>query len=600
MYILKNAVRCINRAKSRNILIALIVVLLSVSSCIGLSIRQANKTLKKEYQNNMEISASVNAKSRETEITLDTLNSLKSKKTVKSFYKTASLYFASGDDIEPIDVAGSFKENKDFREEHGDIKNGESSTTTVEGTSAVFDTSNKITLLSNTDESQNENTPPEQKPQEEKNEEKENETPADDSNKDNTDADNPQKEQNESGNKESEKSISPPENKSFDNKSAPQPPDGDTFITNNFFFNMASMNDFSVIGCEDTKSLPDYVSSLGVLDLKSDDYKCVISKNLAEENEFKVGDTFTLKNPENEDETYKFTIAGICDSSTDSNNGETASNASFADNSIYVNYATAQNIISKSSALNGTAKTEKNENKLIALSASYSGSFIFANLKDYNSFCKSISDDYSVVSEDVERYEESVSQLETLGKYATYFLIVIFVIGAFVLVIINLQSIRNRKYEIGVLTAIGMKKQKVALQFILELFIVTFAALIIGSSVGAVSSVPVTNKLLKTINTSTAQTDTQNDDKNTDRMTPPERPDSAQNEKTPPDGMPGGGFKAIKNKTENFVASVNSATNITVILEMIAVGIILTLISSVAALVIVMRYEPLKILNNRD
>ena len=62
MYILKNAFRCISRAKGRNILIGLVVLLLSVSSCIELSIKEANRTLKKQYADDMEISATVNPK----------------------------------------------------------------------------------------------------------------------------------------------------------------------------------------------------------------------------------------------------------------------------------------------------------------------------------------------------------------------------------------------------------------------------------------------------------------------------------------------------------------------------------------------------------
>ena len=58
-------------------------------------------------------------------------------------------------------------------------------------------------------------------------------------------------------------------------------------------------------------------------------------------------------------------------------------------------------------------------------------------------------------------------------------------------------SIRERKYEIGVLTAIGMKKWKVSIQFLIEALIVTFLALFIGASGGAVSSVSITNALLK-------------------------------------------------------------------------------------------------------
>ena len=41
MYILKNALRNVRRAKLRNILIGLIVLIIAISSCLGLSIRQA-------------------------------------------------------------------------------------------------------------------------------------------------------------------------------------------------------------------------------------------------------------------------------------------------------------------------------------------------------------------------------------------------------------------------------------------------------------------------------------------------------------------------------------------------------------------------------
>ena len=55
---------------------------------------------------------------------------------------------------------------------------------------------------------------------------------------------------------------------------------------------------------------------------------------------------------------------------------------------------------------------------------------------------------------------------------------------------------RERKYEVGVLTAMGMKKWKVATQFICEILVVTMIAVIVGAGIGAVSSVPATNALL--------------------------------------------------------------------------------------------------------
>lgn len=80
---------------------------------------------------------------------------------------------------------------------------------------------------------------------------------------------------------------------------------------------------------------------------------------------------------------------------------------------------------------------------------------------------------------------------------AGYFLIVILVIGAIILVVLNIFNVRERKYEIGVLTAMGMKKGKVALQLLTEICIVTLISVVIGVAIGGASSLPVTNALLE-------------------------------------------------------------------------------------------------------
>ena len=453
-----------------------------------------------------------------------------------------------------MDVAGSFKQNKDFREKYGDIKNGETTTTTETETA---DTSSGET----------------------------------------------------SGDGATSGDSVPQMPGGFPPGGGEQS-GGKTFITNNnFFFNMASMNDFTVTAYNTDSAMPDYIASLGAITSLDDSFNCVISKSLAEENSLEVGATFTLKNPDNEEEIYTFTVAGIFDSSESADSQDTSSNASFTDNYIYISNAAMEKILASSVEANPAEETEEESDedaeKSNALTANYNGTFIFANLDNYNKFSESLGDDYTLVSTDVSNYEQSISQLETLGKYATYFLIVIFVIGAFVLVIINLFSIRNRKYEIGVLTAIGMKKYKVATQFVVELFVVTFAALIIGSAVGSVASVPVTNSLLVTINTEEqAETETaKQPDGMPGNMPGGDSIPGGSGKMTPP-GNFGGNFKSMMGNfggnVNKYIASISSATDMTVILEMILVGMGLTLISSAAAVTFVMRYEPLKILNNRD
>ena len=55
----------------------------------------------------------------------------------------------------------------------------------------------------------------------------------------------------------------------------------------------------------------------------------------------------------------------------------------------------------------------------------------------------------------------------------------------------------------------------------------------------------------------------------------------------------------MMNPNASYIESVSSATNLVVILELIGVGLFLTIVSSLAAMVTIMRYEPLKILSNR-
>ena len=48
-----------------------------------------------------------------------------------------------------------------------------------------------------------------------------------------------------------------------------------------------------------------------------------------------------------------------------------------------------------------------------------------------------------------------------------------------------------------------------------------------------------------------------------------------------------------------YVDSVTSATDLTVVLQLVGVGILLTIVSSLAAIVTITRYESLKILSSR-
>lgn len=52
-----------------------------------------------------------------------------------------------------------------------------------------------------------------------------------------------------------------------------------------------------------------------------------------------------------------------------------------------------------------------------------------------------LTDDYTVSSSDLTAYEQRAQPLENLAKYAGYFLIVILLIGAVILIVLNMFAI---------------------------------------------------------------------------------------------------------------------------------------------------------------
>ncbi|MPM95280.1 hypothetical protein SDC9_142434 [bioreactor metagenome] len=180
--------------------------------------------------------------------------------------------------------------------------------------------------------------------------------------------------------------------------------------------------------------------------------------------------------------------------------------------------------------------------------------------------------------------------LQNLSTFASYSVLIVLLIGGIILIAFNIFNIRERKYEVGVLTAIGMKKSKVALQFITELFTVTLVAIFLGTIVGAVVSVPVANKLLES---QVSSVQTQNEQVR-DNFGRPDAPDFGRPGNTSP-----GQFKGVETAVD-YVQSIDAVVDTAIIGQLLLIGIFLTILSSSAAVLFILRYEPLKILTDRS
>lgn len=369
---------------------------------------------------------------------------------------------------------------------------------------------------------------------------------------------------------------------------------------NNRNFGFGANGDFTITGYSSYNTMSNFVSGASkitdgkIFDVDSTENQCVISDELASYDKLKVGDTLTLVNPNSTSQTFTFKITGIYkNTSSDTSTGMRFSTAQSAANQIYTTYAALNKVITYTTA-NATTSTDNNGNThTTALTARTSGTYIFASSDAFSKFKSDVkklglSDDYVVSSTDLQNYESSLVPIKNTAKFANTMLLIVLSIGAVILIVLNIFNIRERKYEVGVLTAIGMKKRKVATQFVIELFVVTFIALGIGTAIGAAASVPIANSLLQ--NQIAAQ-------------------QSSQQQQTT-NFMPGGnasgkGFSGLQGRNQNtkkvnYISKINASTNLTVVGQLMLIGVLLTVVASLSAVIFIMRYEPLKILSERS
>lgn len=323
-------------------------------------------------------------------------------------------------------------------------------------------------------------------------------------------------------------------------------------------------------------SLPDFTSSAAT---------CLISSELATLNNLAVGDVITIINPNQTTQTYTLTIAGIYKSADASASTQIAFNpGSDNANRIYASAPAVEKIAADSTANATTSISTSGTVSTTALRTQTSGTFAFASKADYEGFAQELKDKgldskYTLTSTDLQAFENSLKPLQNISSFAMVFLAVVLAIGSIILIVLNIYNIRERKYEVGVLTAIGMKKWKVGLQFVTEIFLSTFLFILLGTAAGAALSVPVADNLL-----ASAVTQTQTA--------------SAQPGPGGAGGFNRGGTFAAAGA--GYIDQINASVNLTVLAELAGIGFLLAVVSSGAGVFFIMRYEPLKILSERS
>lgn len=360
---------------------------------------------------------------------------------------------------------------------------------------------------------------------------------------------------------------------------------------------MMASGDFTITGVNSTDYVADFTSGTSEIKkgvgITSDtaDNSAVISSDLADENDLSVGDTFTVSTTVDDTETsYTLTVVGIYDNSSTATTAQMMSNASNPQNNIYTNLTTANTMKGETDTLDSAVYT-------------------LSNPKNMDAFVKEIksdidTDSYSVTSSD-EIYEQMLSPLNNISSIAQNIVILVAVAGAVILTLIVILSIRERRYEIGVLMSLGENRLKIIGQFFTELLMVTVVSLVIASFAGNFVGNALGNQLLSS-STSTEQT-TQNagpgaggpgqDTKSSDSNT-----DTNSNQKPSAPGNGGGrgmdNMVAMATSSSQEIDDLDIKLTGTDVAKLGGIALLISFVSTILASIGIIRMKPKDILTS--
>lgn len=208
--------------------------------------------------------------------------------------------------------------------------------------------------------------------------------------------------------------------------------------------------------------------------------ECIISQDFAKLNDFEPGDKFSIFNVDAPEDKVTLTIAGIYLDVTEeqTNNAKLAINN--RRNEILVSYETL--------TIMGVANVYTN-------ATYYLGNPEYGEEFEAELHEKGLPDIYNV-NIDSGSYFQIVNPVRGLLKVSNIMMLVVIVFGCSILILLSILSVRERKYEIGVLRAMGMEKGRVAVGLLVESFVIIAMCLAVGLGIGSFIAQPISDSVL--------------------------------------------------------------------------------------------------------
>lgn len=342
---------------------------------------------------------------------------------------------------------------------------------------------------------------------------------------------------------------------------------------------MTSQGDISISGTNATATTTSFkggtaeiIDGVGITNEDMDSNKAVIEITLAQANDLTVGDTIKI---ERDDKTYKLNIVGIYKSteSTDSRSMQMASLNPY--NTIYTSYTFANKV--KGSDYKNTADSVV---------------FHVTDPEKMPAFVKAATatgldtDTYSLTTND-QQYQQMVQPLDNVKSFANKIVLLVAIAGTVILALIVMLTIRERKYEIGVLMSLGEKRSKIIAQFFAELIFVLALALVVAGVSGQFVGNAVGKQLIE------QQTTTQTSDATSSAQ---QGPGGGQAPSNMPSGGPGMGGNAQATDMQQQISDLDITLSIKELMELGGFGLGISFLAVLIASIGIMRMKPKKIL----
>lgn len=252
-------------------------------------------------------------------------------------------------------------------------------------------------------------------------------------------------------------------------------------------------------------------------EIKNNEMVIVIEETIATMNGIGIGDIITMTKSNNrmtmvrpgeeintEEDTIEmeFTVVGIYKTNSPTNVAENQfrNSANLSENLMYAPYTTI--LLSDTFGLEGNELSEKLadiEENGYAISSVI---FTLKNPEDIDAFIEEVKNmeeidmTYRLLDADTTSYETMVGPIQNVASTSKILVIVVIIAGAFIIGLLSMLSIKDRKYELGVLLSLGESRVKIISQLIVEMLIVAVFSFTLASLTANTLAQGVTNYLL--------------------------------------------------------------------------------------------------------